>query len=451
MTHPFAARAMKAFRTRPALRAILRNLGWLLASRGVLGILSLFYLGFATRSLGVVDFGRFALITGAAQAITTLVGFQTWQIIVQYGVDPLQHGQTAKLGRLLRCALLLDIASATIGIALAAAILALASDKLGIPDALREDTLVFAVVTLLSIRSTPLGILRLRDRFSHAALADSMTPIARFIGSLYALAFDPSIRGFLIAWGAAELATATAYWVLVARSGDLPLLRSVPADARATLKENPGIVGFALSTNANATLGMSGKQIPLLLVGAMVGTSAAGAFRLAAQLAQALAKITQLVARAAFPEVVRMARLASPQRLGRMLPRTYLVSGVAALAIMAVVVLAGRPVLSLIGGSSYSDAYPMLLWLTAAGCLELVMISAETVLTALNRAVLVFAIRACGVAVLLAVAVAIVPALGATGMAMSVLSGSVVVALLLGLAAARVTRRRGTDPVEGAA
>jgi O-antigen/teichoic acid export membrane protein len=76
------------------------------------------------------------------------------------------------------------------------------------------------------------------------------------------------------------------------------------------------------------------------------------------------------------------------------------------------------------------------------------MISAETVLTALNRASLVFAIRTCGVAVLLAVAFAIVPEDGATGMAIAVLAGSIAVAMLLALAAARVTRGNGADPVD---
>src|SRR3546814_2806880 len=51
------------------VRAAARNLGWLLASRGVLAVLSLVYLGVATRTLGAADFGRFALITGASQAI----------------------------------------------------------------------------------------------------------------------------------------------------------------------------------------------------------------------------------------------------------------------------------------------------------------------------------------------------------------------------------------------
>ncbi len=53
------------------VRAVLANLGWLLASRGVLAVLSLLYLGIATRTLGLADFGRFALVTGAAQALAT--------------------------------------------------------------------------------------------------------------------------------------------------------------------------------------------------------------------------------------------------------------------------------------------------------------------------------------------------------------------------------------------
>ena len=60
-----------------AVRAVWRNLGWLLASRGLVAMLSLFYLGVIARSLGVSGFGRFALVAGAAQALATLVAFQT--------------------------------------------------------------------------------------------------------------------------------------------------------------------------------------------------------------------------------------------------------------------------------------------------------------------------------------------------------------------------------------
>src|SRR3546814_3742349 len=80
-------------------------------------------------------------------------------------------------------------------------------------------TLLFAVVQLITIRSTPLGILRLRDRFSLSALADSMTPLVRFVGAGLALALLPTVEGFLLAWAAAELVTAGAYWIILARTG----------------------------------------------------------------------------------------------------------------------------------------------------------------------------------------------------------------------------------------
>ena len=82
------------------VRASARNFGWLMTTRGVVALLSLVYLGIATRSLGVADFGLFALITGAAQAIATMAGFQTWQIIVRYGVDHLNAEDDVALGRL---------------------------------------------------------------------------------------------------------------------------------------------------------------------------------------------------------------------------------------------------------------------------------------------------------------------------------------------------------------
>ena len=421
-------------------RAAARNLGWLLASRSVMAILSLFYLGFATRTLGVVDFGRFALISGAAQALATFVGFQTWQIIVQYGVEPIQHGDTPRLARLLRLSGILDLCSALVGAVLTVAILFAWSDGFGIPPDLMRDTLMFAVVQLITIRSTPLGILRLRDKFSLSAVADSMTPIMRFVGAGAAMLFEPTIRGFMIAWAVAEIVTAATYWVMVARSGDLRLLASGRGSWRRVRDENPGIVRFALSTNASATLGLSSKQIPLLLVGASIGPAAAGAFRLATQLAQALAKLSQLLSRAAFPEIVRAVRTAEPSRLRRILIRTMLASTAAALVILAIVALVGEPILKLVGGKSFGGAYPVLLWLAAAGCFDLATVSLDTVMTALHRAGTVFAIRAAGVAVLFGAAFVLMPLYGSAGIAAAVTTGSIVVAILLGFAAAKMTR-----------
>jgi O-antigen/teichoic acid export membrane protein len=429
---------------RPAglFRAAARNLGWLLASRGVLAVLSLFYLGIATRALGVEGFGRFALITGAAQTLATLVAFQTWQIIIQYGVAPHAAGDRGALGRLFRGCALLDLAGALVGALLAWAILSIWAEALGIAPTLERATLIFSIVQLLTVRSTPLGILRLRDRFALSALADSVTPAARFLGAIAVWLIHPTVQGFLVAWGVAEVLTAAVYWILVARQGDLRLMwgargsRSLPA-------EHPGIVRFAVSTNASATLGLSSKQLPLLLVGATAGPAAAGVFRLASQIAQGLGKLSQLISRAAFPEVVRTLRDAPPEALARLIRRLFLGSIVAAGAIMLLVMVAGKPVLSLVGGREFRHAWTMLLWLALAGCLDLTATGVDTVLTAMRRAGRVFAIRLAGVAAMVAMAMLVAPIYGATGIAMAVTTASAVVALLMIVAARQLSRPVG--------
>ncbi len=423
------------------VRAVLANLGWLLASRGVLAVLSLLYLGIATRTLGLADFGRFALVTGAAQALATLVGFQTWQVVVRFGIDHRARGDEAALGRLYRACIWLDVASATVGLGLAALILLVWRERLGITAPLLRDTIIFTAAQLLSIRSAALGVLRLTDRFRAAAAADSVTPAIRFVGAIAAVAFMPTLHAFLWAWTAAELATAATYWITLRRSGDLALARRARTNWRELFRENPRLLRFLVSSNVVSSLGLATKQIPLMFVGAFGGPAAAGAFRLALQLAQALTKLSQLISRAAFPEVVRTIRDVAPRELGRALRRMFVASAGGALVILVLIALIGRPVLVAVGGNAaYADAYPLLLWLAAAGSIDLAVVGFEPVLLAGDRSASAMSARAIGVAVQFALMIVLLPRIGAAGASIGVFGASLVSAVLMVLLVWRYVR-----------
>ncbi len=426
---------------RRTVGAVGRNLGWIVAGSGARGILSLFYLAICARTLGLEGFGRFALITTASQAIVLMVGFQTWQIVVQYGVHHVARGDTSALARLFRACAALEIASAMLGILLGALILYFWGHAMGIKPGLMRDTMIFLVVQMITVRSMPTGILRLRDKFSVATYADSIVPVMRLIGALFVAAVVPTVKGFLYAWMVAELVTAIAFWTIVARSEDVGAVRRARAPVRTILAENRGLLRFALSTNGNSTLSLASKQLPLLLVGGTVGTQAAGAFRLAAQLAQAMAKLSQLFGRAAFPEVVRAVRDATPRTLTRMLVRTTLVSTGAAVLVALIVVLVGEPMLGLIGGAEFRGAFPALLWLTVAGCLELATVGFEPVLIALHRSGTALIIRACAAAVIVLASPWLIAEHGATGAAVAVCIGALVAAVMQTLVTFAVARR----------
>lgn len=432
-------------RLRRALAAAARNLGWLLASSGFRAVCSLIYLAICARVLGLEDFGRFALINSAAQALALIVGFQTWQIVVQFGVAHQARGDDGAFYRLLRACAVLDIYSAIVGCALGAWILLTWGHDMGIRPGLMRDTMIFLVVQLVTIRSMPLGLLRLKDRFSLAAVADSVTPLMRLVGAVFVAAVVPTVKGFLYAWMVAELLTAVAYWVIVARTEDLGAIRRARAPTRTILAENPNLMRFALSSNLTSTLSLSGKQLPLLLVGGTIGTQAAGAFRLAAQLAQAMAKLSQLLTRAAFPEIVRAIRDASARAITRMLGRMLLISAGAALVILALIALLGQWLLIIVGGPEFGGAYPVLLWLGAAGCLDLATVGFEPVLMALHRSFTALLIRMVSVAVMVAAALSLMHAYGAVGAAMAVFAGSLVTAIILSVVTFAVARREPAD------
>lgn len=410
---------------------VAQNFGWMLASRGLSAVFSLIYLAIVTRSLGVEGFGKFALITGAAQLLSNLLAFQTWQIIVQYGVHHVENGDEVRLARLFRGALLLDAISAVAGIVAAAILLHFFADALGLSDTLARATLIFNVIMLMSLRSTPLGILRLRDRFSLAAAAESATPTFRLIGAVAVWLIHPKLQGFLIAWAIAELLTAAAHWYAVWRTGDLRLMLGKGQGARAVLPDNPGLIRYALTTNFSQSLGMTVKQIPLFLVGGLTGTAAAGAFRLAAQLSRSLTILSQMIARSAFPEIVRAVRSGGVTGMATVVLQTMRLALIGSGVTFLLVVLLGRSILVLVGGPEFGQAYSSLLWLAAAGCLELMIVTFEPSITAAHRSHLAFYARLASTVAMIVAAFLLEPLMGAEGIAASVFANSLMQAALL--------------------
>lgn len=433
-----------------ALGRAVRNLGWLLTGKGVGAVLSLVYLGLATRLLGPERFGQFVLILGVGQGIAALAGFETWQIVVRYGAGPVAAGDRDALSRLVALCVTLDIVAALVGCGIAVGGILLFGARLGLPPSLGLPAMLLCAAMLLSIRSTAVGILRLIDRFGAGAAADASTSVARLLGTLAAVAAGVSVRGFLIAWSVAELVTACVYWTTVARTA--PGLRLLPGvrRVRRALRENPGILRYAAITSGGATLNGVGKQLAVLIVGAMAGTAAAGAYRLAYQLAQALARVSEMFARALFAEFAKAHVAAASGEAAALFRQTLLAASLCGVAIVAVLLLGGRPLLLLVAGHAYAAAYPLMLLLGCAAALDVAGVGFEPALMAMGRSGLAFGLRLLVTALLLVGLYAGCHMAGATGAAWAMLAASALALPLFGRAAWRNlhARDRPAQPVK---
>jgi O-antigen/teichoic acid export membrane protein len=392
------------------IRRALTNTGWLMGARGINAVLSLGYLALSTRALGLEAFGQFILVTAFAQAISGLASFQTWQAVVRWGQKP------EKAGEAVGFALALDLLTVVAGSAAAALLLGLAGSWLPVPDELRMEAFALTVVWLLAIRSTPTGILRLHDRYAQAAAADSVTSVVRIAGSLAAAFLAPTVPAFLLAWAAAELATAAAYWRFALRLEPVSLrhvsLTRLP-------RAEKGAWEFVWGTGLSGTLLIASRQLVVLLVGAFGGAALAGIYRVAAQLGEGLLKLAQAVLRATYPELVRDP--AAARHIAARIARIAAATGVVSVLLG---VVAGQSLIALIVGTDYLAAYGPMVVLAAAAAIELAGATLEALLVSRGHALRNFLLRA--VPTLLAVAVLpwVVPQAGAVGAAVLILAAS---------------------------
>lgn len=424
-----------------SLRRIFGNAGWFLGSKGVAALLSLFYLALATRVLGIERFGHFALVLGIGQAVSGLVTFQTWQLIVRFGFPRLADGDTRKRNRLIVFAAMLDASSAIAGSILATIAIILLAPRFGWSPEVMRDATLFCIAMLLSLRSTPIGILRLHDRFALAAAADTVTPIVRLIGAGIAAIFSPSISGFLAAWACAEVMTAIAFWIAALRHEPLVYQRG---DLRRVFDENPGLWRFAWLTNAASSLNLSAKQVTLLLVGGFGGAAASGAYRVATQLAQGLSKFTLALSRSVYPEFVRVSVEGSPRQLRRLIRRMTMITTAGGVCVLLLTALTGKQLLELVAGPAFATAYMPMLLLGAAATLDLGGASFEPALTAQGRPGLALMLRSIAIAAQFTLLLWLLPSLGSVGAGWATLAGSLVAFALAGHAVRKSIRSKRT-------
>lgn len=405
------------------IRRALTNTGWLMGARGINAVLSLGYLAMATRALGLQGFGQFILCVTFAQAITGLVSFQTWQAVVRWG----QRKETAPDA--VGFALALDLLTIGAGTLASALILTFAGDWLPVPPELRQETFALTVISLLAVRSTPTGILRLHNRYAQAAAADSVTSIVRLLGAAMAVLFAPSIASFILVWAIAEVVTAAAHWLYAWQHGMFDPRRI----SLARLPRAEGAEGkawsFVWGTGLSGVLLVVSRQILVLLVGAVGGPALAGIYRVAAQLGEGLLKLAQALLRATYPELVRDPEAARDiaTRIGRIAVLTGVV-------VILLAVLGGHWVILTIAGREYASAYGPMILLSAAAAIELTGASLEALLVSRGHALRNFLLRALPTLLAIGSLPLVVPWAGAAGAAGAVLVASLLTVSGLALA-----------------
>jgi O-antigen/teichoic acid export membrane protein len=364
------------------LRSLLKNTSYLGASRIVAALCGIATLALAGRSLGVLLLGTLILITSYAKAISGIAKFQSWQLIVRYGGHGVAHGDPEHFKVATGFAFSLDLVSGIAGMLIAVALLPFVGKWAGIEPQYLWLGMFYCTLLPTMGSATPSGVLRVLDRFDLLGWSDTLMPISRAILAAVAYAAGGGLSAYVVIWYVSDLAGNLFGWFLawreLKRTGHLegmrPTLRPDPL---------PGAWRFAINVNLAASVQAIWGPTGRLVVGGLLGPAGAALFRIASTLADAAQKPADLLGRAFYPEIMRM-DLSSNKPWKLMRRVVVLASGTAAIAI-GLLLLGGKPLLSLLFGKSFLGAYAPLVLLMVIPFLGIFSFPLSPMLYALGR------------------------------------------------------------------
>ncbi|NQV94400.1 MAG: lipopolysaccharide biosynthesis protein [Sphingomonadales bacterium] len=414
-----------------SLARVFRNSSWLFSAKGVGALLSIFYLAILTRTLGVAGFGEFMVIVGAVQVLTAILKLQTWQAVVQFGVPYLLAGQHQEFRKLSAQNFWIELLGGLAACGALWLMLPYGASQFGWSNPVAQAIMGYGVIVFLSVRSTPIGILRAQDRFGGNAFGDAIIPIVRFAGALILFLTTPSMTGFLIVWGLSEFVSFVVMWLMVwlREETDHPLRNaSALAVVPPSRKE---FLAFLLFTNLAYLISVVRERLVVVIVGFFVGPAAAGLFRLADQLANSLNRLSEVFARPLFAELSRLFAIGQSRELRALFWRSLKASAISGGVLFIGLLLLGKYIIVLISGPEYLAAFPLLLLLGAATIISLAGLGLEPLLQAAGRARNALVARLVGLVALGLLMIAFLPTFGTIGAAWVMLISAILTTIML--------------------
>lgn len=349
------------------LRRLFKNAALLFSGSMVASGLGLVSLALTARALGADRLGVLVLIVTYVLIIDRLVNFQSWQAIIKFGADALQEKRSDDFKALIRFGFLLDISAAVLGAAVAGCGAWFIGQWLRWGEEVVWMATLYSLTILFHVSGTSMGVLRLFNRFHVVATQSVIAASIKLIGVFAAFWFEAGLWTLLVVWAITDIVGNAMLVVFAVRELDrqsmIPRVRSTGAPVSSRF---PGIWSFALTSNANVALRSAIRETDVLVIGAVLGPTGAGLFRIVKSFASVLGKIADPLYVSIYPE---MARLISSGRLREF--RSYAIrasalSGAAGLALFGAAFVIAYPILHFSFGLEYVAAYwPLVVYMLA--------------------------------------------------------------------------------------
>jgi O-antigen/teichoic acid export membrane protein len=411
-------------------RSVIRNASYLGSAKLLGAPLSLIALACAGHGLTALFFGTLMVIHTYATGAGALVKFQTWQFIVRYAAPALHRGDEAFARDTIRFAFGLDIASGLIGMVGAMALLPWLAGYFDIHGQNLALALFYCTLVPTMSAATATGVLRVLDRFDLIGAQQLATPALRAIGGVISYFGHLGFFGFVVTWYVGDIAGDLILWAMAVRELRCrDMLDALRPGLFGTARRLPDAWSFVWTTNIAHSVYSAWGPLSNLVVASMLGPVAAGLYKIAGTLLDSTSKPAELLSRGFYPEIMRLdPDSRQPWQLGI---RVGLIAGGIGLIVALAIMFGGRPVIGLIFGRKYLDAFSLLSLMTWSLVISMASFPLESLLYMVGRQKAALAAQASAVVIYLGGLVVLTRFYGLTGAGIAYLGGTLIVTLFM--------------------
>ncbi len=371
--------------SRGPVRRIMANAGKLLSGKAAGGILSLAYLAIAARGLGPEGMGALVLAHAYATVIAGIARFQSWQAVIRFGSPMIRDGDETRFKDLLRYTIRLDLLSGVASVIIALGLAPLAARWFEWSDDIRGLITVYCFATPFLIAATPTGVLRLYDKFKLLGWQLTLMPLIRFVGAIILWLTEASVAAFLIVWIASVFVHGASLWFLGWR--ELQQKNLTPQIfGKAERKADGAWLPFMIKTNFSSSIDLMHNNVPLLIVGGVLGPAAAALFRIAYNLANVLAQPVTMFNQASFPELSKIEAEEGRHKMAKVAFQSIGTAILIAAPIVALYFLFRRQLAVGVGGEEFAAAAPLIALMAFAQLFQIASLGLESAVLARGRA-----------------------------------------------------------------
>jgi len=324
----------------------------------VAGVLDLVSMALTARGLGAEQFGLLAVIHATVMTIDRMVNVQSTQAVIHFGAADLEHGRREAFGSMIKKSVYVDVATSVVGALAAAVLLLILGISRGWDPLMILLSVIYSAQILVRLNGTSTAVLRLFDRYSRLAGQRTARAVVKLVGVGVAYFCGAGFVGYLAVWFLTEVFASLLLAYLGWRTlhqHDFHLRGNVPRGAPR------GFWKYLWSTNLSAAVSSLGEA-DTLVVDVVLGTAAAGLYRVGRQFSGILVQATILLRTAVYPLLRRLWATGQVAEFRRLIVQAGLWAGGGATLLWFAFLLVGNYVIQLVIGPDYEGAYVVAAW-----------------------------------------------------------------------------------------